>query len=184
MATTYLTRAQTTARIAQRLYATDQSLIAWNALSDADKDVAMDKAQSAVDAVRWRGRVVETDQETMWPRLDMVRTGGTVNGVDAVLVTNRYIDADTTDADCNVAGIPRAVKDAFAIQCAHEALSAAGLNVNAHVRDAAHAGIASQATTGESLSLDLKRANAAVSGLCAEAARRVAHLRVAGGWVG
>lgn len=170
MTTTYLSRAQTTARMAQRLPSTDQGRVAWGLLSEADQDVCMERAQAAIDDCKWKGRVVESDQETMWPRLH-----------DAVSspVNSIYVDPDPAgDADAQVASIPRAVKDAFAVQCAYEAMRARGLDVNAHVEDAARMGVISQSEGGQAVTVNAAVATNPFARLCGDAQRRLAHLRV------
>lgn len=172
MATTFLSRAQTTTRIAALLFDTDQPRIAWGLLSEANQDVAMRRAQRAFDDCHWKGRVVEPDQQTSFPRL--------VDAVsDSCTTSYGYLDPDPNgDADAQVASLPLAVKDAYAIQCAHEALRARGLDVNSHVEDAARLGVISQSEGGQSLTLNATVATSPFARLCSDAQRLMDGYRV------
>ena len=183
MTTTYLSLAQTTARMAQRLFASDQSLVAFNALGESQQLICLDRAQAKIDAVRWTGAVVEPDQDTAWPRVTrLTATAAGAGGGDPSGEVSAFVDADPGgDGDCQVADIPRAIKDAFAIQAAHEALAASGLDTNAHVEAAARRGVTSMSAGGQSESVDLGVATNPFAALCPEAARRVQHLRIRGG---
>lgn len=164
MTQTYLSIEQVTARLAQRTVSTDQRRLAWDALSEADRSVCAERAMAAIDAVVWRGRVLEPDQAAMWPRLDPGGSG--------------LLDADPAGSqDALVEGIPRALKDAFALQCGHEALAAAGMAPGAHVEDMARLGVTAHAAAGSSESIDLRAASSPWARLCTEAQRAMGHLR-------
>ena len=175
MTTTYLSLAQTTARMAQRLFASDQSLVAFNALGESDQLICLDRAQAKIDAVRWTGAVVEPDQGTAWPRIRHAVS-------ETATQSASFVEPDPGgDGDCQVADIPRAIKDCFAIQAAHEALAASGLDTNSHVEAAARRGVTSMSAGGQSESVDIGVATNPFAALCPEAARRVQHLRIRGG---
>lgn len=164
----YMTRDEVTTLL-QRIVAssTDPIRAAWDAASDALKDAAIEQATADIDACTWRGCVASESQPLMWPR----------SRGDGLLFTP---DPDQ-GASPLVAGLPRDVRRAVAIQSGARALRMSDMDPTAFAESAAQRGIVSQSGGGQSVQLDMGRALSPWSRLHPAAAQLMNQYRATGG---
>lgn len=164
----YLTDTEATTLLSAEVLSTDPQLMSWNALSMADKIVALRLATEQIDAVTWTGARKTITQQLAWPRVD--------------LVTGAIIDKDPDESDTiSVKDLPRVLTRACVMQAATIALRFIGLDPTAHVEFAAARGVASHSGGGQSENIDLARATNAWSKLAPRAQSLLARYRFRGG---
>ena len=108
----------------------------WDALTDDQKTAALIQATDEIDAVRWQGRIYESDQERAFPRVvDELPGADGMTGGEAVVF----------DDDANDVAVPDAVLKAAYLQAASIAEGA-----RAGRSDDRHDGVASESAAGVS----------------------------------
>lgn len=65
---TYISLADAETYFANHYLSTDDKLVAWNTLSDSDKEVLLRKATQKIDAMPYMGFKADNDQELAFPR--------------------------------------------------------------------------------------------------------------------
>ncbi len=66
---TYVTIAEADALIASMFLSADAQLLAWNNLSDADKEIALRRATVSLERLVWVGQKYDSDQVLFFPRV-------------------------------------------------------------------------------------------------------------------
>jgi hypothetical protein len=179
----YISAALALTIVQAQLPSTDQRRQRFEAASTGDREVFLRQATADLDSVRvWVGRVLEPEQATLWPRQAEGQVArwpvgaiGT-NGI-GISVIEPWV---SPPAGVLVASIPEAVGVACAIQAAHRALRAAGLDASGHVEEAAARGVTSQSGGGISESVDGSVARDSWWRLDGEARRVMERFRRAG----
>lgn len=163
----YLTAAEADSIIASLLISTDARRVALAALSGGDKALMLANATRDIDACRWRGECDDHEQRLMWPRVTRTPplSGGTWTPWVSSLIDP---DPDATGSE-SVASLPKAVRAACALQAAHLAARAAGLDPMRRVEEATRRGVTSVSGGGRSETFDLKTSNQPWARLCLEA---------------
>jgi hypothetical protein len=152
----YLSVAEADWHIARLLDPRSYAAKMWNASNDETKAALLRTATRKIDALRFAGVKASETQTLDWPR-DSRNT--------FVLIDPH----NETGVEQLIAGLPRAVRHACAIQAAHEAANGgagAGLNI---AEENAGKGIVSTSGNGRSQSVDLARATNAAARLCRDA---------------
>jgi len=157
--TSYATAAEVLVTVADILPSSDERRTVLEAASTADQTVFARQATEDLERVRWEGYAAD-GQTLAWPRYDH-RTHQRIG----------YGDAEP-ESPC-VAGLPRPLREAHAIQTATRACEAAGLGNADRLRELAHRGVTSHGSQGRSESIDGRRANSAEARLAPDAWRLV-----------
>jgi hypothetical protein len=154
----YISAALALTIIQEQLASSDQRRQRFEAASTGDREVFIRQATADLDAVRtYVGRSAAAEQATLWPRSvessgQRVSSNGQIGSNDiGVFMIEPWV---SPPAGVLVASIPEAVGVACAIQAAHRALRAAGLDASGHVEEAAARGVTSQSGGGISESVD------------------------------
>lgn len=168
-ATGYITAADAEDLLAAFYGSSNPRRLAFEAASADDQAVFIARATREIDACLWIGRVVECDQTFMWPRL--------YSESNPVVIEP---DPDEPD-DAPVADLPRAVREACAVQAANIAQREAGTDPTGHLNDFAARGGISQGGGGMSETLDAEHARTPWARLCADAQALLAQYRAVGG---
>lgn len=165
--TSYLSASEAGTLIAASLIAADALRVAWEAAGDEDKDAALTRATETIDACLWRGTVAEGDQPLNWPRID--RRGELI-----------HPDLDEP-ATPQVAGLPRLVRLACALQAAWLLARAGDIDPLAVVEEAAARGVSNASGGGQSMTIDAAHARSPWARLHPRAQTLLTPLRAAGG---
>jgi hypothetical protein len=180
----YISAALALTIVQAQLPSTDQRRQRFEAASTGDREVFLRQATADLDAVRtYVGRSAAAEQATLWPRSvestgQRVSSNGQIGTNDiGVFMIEPWV---SPPAGVLVASIPEAVGVACAIQAAHRALRAAGLDASGHVEEAAARGVTSQSGGGISESVDGSVARDSWWRLDGEARRVMERFRRAG----
>lgn len=172
---TYQTGAEVLAILASVLPSTDARRTAFEAASGGDRDLFAARATADIDAVRWKGEVESSDQRLLWPRVEpwMTRAAGGWSEH-----ANLYIDPDPdSDGTESVANLPKALKVAHAIQTAHHAARARGLDPTHRLEEAGRRGVTGHSGSGRSETIDPRVANSPWARLAIEAQQGMGQYR-------
>ncbi len=157
--TSYATAAEVLATIADTLPSSDERRTVLEAAPSADQTIFARQATEDLERVRWEGYAAD-GQTLAWPRYDH-RTH------------ERLGSGDAEPESPSVAGLPRRLREAHAIQTATRAWEAAGLGNAERLRELAHRGVTSHGSQGRSESIDTRRASSAEARLAPDAWRLV-----------
>jgi len=105
---TYITVAEADAYLAEHYVSTDARLTAWDALSDADKEIYLRNATRSIDSVKYSGRPKDREQALKFPRC---YSDDTAYYADP---DYPYVDWEWYHGEYCQADVPDAVKDAQA----------------------------------------------------------------------
>ncbi len=160
----YITRDEADTLLAAMLVSGDARRVAFDALSDPDKDVLLTQASDQHDAVPWDGRVEDEDQDRLFPRVDHL--------------TGVRIDPDPAETGAEPhLGVPHRLRRSVAVQAAHNAALARGLGAARELEESASRGVTSVSMSGRGFALDLRRANTAWAALCVDSQKLMARYR-------
>lgn len=164
--TAYLTPAQAAEIIDGVLIEGDVRRTCFEALDATGQAAALSLATIMIDRCRFLGRRYDATQTNQWPR----------TGEQRLLIEPDA--APPTGAD---GGVPAFVRRACLIQAARIASQRKGVDLTAHVREAAHRGVTSHSGAAGGESIDGVRAVNAWAQLDPEAAQELARHRRIGG---
>ena len=112
-ADTYLSEADADIYEDTKMLGTDTDVVAWNAATSAQKEVALRRATEWIDITfreRWKGRRNKEEQSLAWPRTNVVDS-------DGFSVDTDIVHQDVKDATAEMA-VRAIVSDLFVIDSA------------------------------------------------------------------
>lgn len=95
---TYISLDDAQEYLSENYISTDEKLIAWNALSDTDKEILLRKALKIVDSQPYTGFKVQTTQTLEFPRAIYTMIPSDVYEPSGIWPENWYVQSEVPDA--------------------------------------------------------------------------------------